>query len=171
MKAWKHFKTITKHKIKVGQLCFRIGLYKQGLLHDMSKYSPCEFLTGAKYYQGTRSPNSAERDEKGYSLAWLHHKGRNKHHWEFWVDFTRKGLVPAKMPKEYVLEMFCDRVAASMIYQGKKYQDGHPLQYYENGKHSYVMHPQTRSLLEHLLNYLNEHGLNKTIEYIKKEIK
>ena len=137
----------------------------------MSKYSPCEFLTGAKYYQGTRSPNSAERDEKGYSLAWLHHKGRNKHHWEFWVDFTRKGLVPAKMPKEYVLEMFCDRVAASMIYQGKKYQDGHPLQYYENGKHSYVMHPQTRSLLEHLLNYLNEHGLNKTIEYIKKEIK
>lgn len=171
MKAWKHFKTITKHKIKVGQLCFRIGLYKQGLLHDMSKYSPCEFLTGAKYYQGTRSPNSAERDEKGYSLAWLHHKGRNKHHWEFWVDFTRKGLVPAKMPKEYVLEMFCDRVAASMIYQGKNYQDGHPLQYYENGKHSYVMHPQTRSLLEHLLNYLNEHGLNKTIEYIKKEIK
>ncbi len=168
MKAWQHFKTITKHKIKVGQLCFRIGLYKQGLLHDMSKYSFCEFMTGAKYYQGTRSPNSAERDEKGYSLAWLHHKGRNQHHWEFWVDFTRKGLIPAKMPQKYVLEMFCDRVAASMIYQGKNYQDYHPLEYYNGGKHSYIMHPETRALLEELLHYLNDHGLDETILYIKK---
>lgn len=167
MKALGHFKTITKHKIKVGQLCFRIGLYKQGLLHDMSKYAPCEFLTGCKYYQGTRSPNSAERDEKGYSLAWLHHKGRNKHHWEFWVDFTRKGLVPAKMPTKYVLEMFCDRVAASMTYQGDNYEDSYPLQYYNGGKHSYIMHPDTRKLLETLLTYLAEHGLDETIKYIK----
>jgi hypothetical protein len=163
-----HFTTITKHKIKVGQLCFKIGLYKQGLLHDFSKYAPCEFITGCKYYQGNRSPNSAERDEKGYSIAWLHHKGRNKHHWEFWVDFTRKGLTPAKMPSKYVLEMFCDRVAASMIYNGKNYKDSDPLDYYEGGKHSYIMHPQTRKLLEHLLHYLNEHGLDETIVYIKK---
>lgn len=169
MKALQHFQTITKHKIKVGQLCFRIGLYKQGLLHDMSKYSICEFTTGVKYYQGTKSPNSAERDEKGYSLAWLHHKGRNKHHWEFWVDFTRKGFVPAKMPVQYVLEMFCDRVAASMIYQGKDYQDTYPLKYYNGGKHSYIMHPDTRALLEELLEYLAQNGLDDTIQYIKKE--
>jgi len=171
MKIWKHLKTITKHKIKVGQLCFKIGLYKQGLLHDMSKYSFCELMTGAKYYQGTRSPNSAERDDKGYSMAWLHHKGRNKHHWEFWVDFTRKGLVPAKMPQKYVLEMFCDRVAASMIYQGKNYKDSHPLEYYHAGKHSYIMHPETRALLESLLYYLDEHGLKETIQYIRETYK
>jgi len=169
MKAFKHLKTITKHKMKVAALCFRIGLYKQGLLHDMSKYSFCEFLTGAKFYQGTRSPNSAEREELGYSLAWLHHKGRNKHHWEFWVDFTRKGLVPAKMPVCYVLEMFCDRVVASMIYQGKNYKDSHPLEYYNGGKDYYVMHPDTRALLEELLNYLNDHGLDQTIQYIKEK--
>jgi len=168
MKALGHLKTITKHKVKVGQLCFKIGLYKQGLLHDMSKYAPCEFLTGCKYYQGTRSPNSAERDDKGYSLAWLHHKGRNKHHWEFWVDFTRKGLVPAQMPTQYVLEMFCDRVAASMIYQGKNYRDDYPLQYYNSGKHSYIMHPKTRELLEFLLTYLAENGLDQTILYINE---
>lgn len=169
MKAIQHFKTITRHKIKVGQLCFRVGLYKQGLLHDLSKYSICEFSTGAKYYQGTKSPNSAERDALGYSLAWLHHKGRNKHHWEFWVDFTRKGIVAAKMPERYVYEMFCDRVAASMIYQGKNYTDASALEYYQGGKDSYIMHPETRALLEELLYYLNDHGLDQTIAYIKKK--
>ena len=171
MKALGHFKTITKHKLKVMQLCFRIGLYKQGLLHDLSKYAPSEFLTGVKYYQGTRSPNSAEREAIGYCTAWLHHKGRNKHHWEYWVDFTRKGPVPACMPTCYVLEMFCDRVAASMIYQGKNYTDAYPLKYYNGGKHSYIMHPDTRKLLEFLLNYLNDHGLDKTVDYIKKNLK
>ena len=136
----------------------------------MSKYSPCEFLTGAKYYQGFKSPNSAEREEKGYSMAWLHHKGRNKHHWEFWVDFTRLGLKPAKMPNRYVLEMFCDRIAASQTYKGKDYKDTYPLIYYEGGKHSYIMHPKTRALLEELLIYLSNHGLDETITYINQNI-
>ena len=80
MKVFAHFCTITKHKKLVLKECFRVGLYKQGLLHDMSKYSWTEFRVGCRYYQGTRSPNNAEREEKGYSSAWLHHKGRNKHH-------------------------------------------------------------------------------------------
>lgn len=171
MKAIKHFKTITKHKIRVMKLCFKIGLYKQGLLHDLSKYGPSEFLTGCKYYQGTFSPNSAERNAIGYSTAWLHHKGRNKHHWEYWVDFTRKGLIPAKMPKQYVLEMFCDRVAASQIYQGNNYNDSYPLKYYDGGKHSYIMHPETRKLLEFLLIYLKDHGLDNTIHYINDNLR
>ena len=75
MKAFAHFCTITKHKKLVLKECFRVGLYKQGLLHDMSKYSWTEFRVGCRYYQGTRSPNNAEREEKGYSSAWLHHKG------------------------------------------------------------------------------------------------
>ena len=86
MNIWKHFKTITHHKILVAKGCFKVSLYKQGLLHDMSKYSPTEFWVGAKYYQGTRSPNNAEREDIGYSSAWLHHKGRNKHHYEYWIE-------------------------------------------------------------------------------------
>ena len=80
MKPWQHFKTITHHRLLVMLGCFRVGLYRQGLTHDLSKYSPAEFWQGAKYYQGTRSPNTAEREENGYSLAWMHHKGRNRHH-------------------------------------------------------------------------------------------
>ncbi|BBH26026.1 hypothetical protein SG0102_09600 [Intestinibaculum porci] len=167
MKAWLHFKTITHHKIKVGQLCFRIGLYKQGLLHDLSKYSWTEFKTGVHYYQGTYSPNAAERNEKGYSLAWLHHKGRNKHHWEFWVDFTKEGPKPAKMPYRYVEEMFCDRVAASMIYQGKAYDDSYPLKYFQRGQAYYILHPETKKVLAYLLTYLSEHGLDETLALIK----
>ena len=80
MKAWQHFKTITTHKIWVMRYCFKIGLYWQGLTHDLSKYSPTEFLVGMKYYQGDRSPNNAEREDTGMSKSWMHHKGRNKHH-------------------------------------------------------------------------------------------
>lgn len=171
MKIFKHLKVITKHKILVGRLCFKAGLYKQGLLHDLSKYSFVELSTGFKYFQGTKSPNSAQRDKLGYSEAWLHHKGRNKHHWEYWVDFTRNGLMPAKMPVRYVYEMLCDRVGASMIYEGKKYNESFPLHYYKGGQHSYVMHPDTRALLEELLVMVEEEGLDQTLYYIKKSDK
>ena len=77
-----HLKTINHHRFLVMKACFRVGLYRQGLLHDLSKYSPAEFLVGVRYFQGNRSPNDAERLDRGYSSARLHHKGRNKHHLE-----------------------------------------------------------------------------------------
>ena len=78
-----HLSTITRHKIKVTLLCFRCGLYAQGIKHDLSKYSYVEFWAGVRYYQGNRSPIDREKEVKGYSMGWLHHKGRNKHHWEY----------------------------------------------------------------------------------------
>ena len=97
------------------QYCFRLGLYYQGLTHDLSKYSPSEFWRGVKYYQGYRSPNDAERRENGVSLAWLHHKGRNRHHFEYWIDYCigdngKVYMGGCKMPLRYVAEMFCDRI-------------------------------------------------------------
>jgi hypothetical protein len=128
----KHFLTITYHKFLVMQGCFGVGLYKQGLLHDLSKYSFSEFMVGAKYYQGDQSPNNMERRDRGYSSAWLHHKGRNKHHYEYWVDYSTKAVrgevVPVEMPVKYVVEMMMDRIAASKVYNGKKYQDSFPLE-------------------------------------------
>ena len=132
MKIWKHFCTITHHKYLVMKNCFKVGLYRQGLLHDMSKYSPAEFWVGCRYFQGNRSPNNAEREEKGYSSAWLHHKGRNKHHYEYWIDYGLEGepmLTGMKMPKKYVVEMLMDRIAASKIYMKDKYTDTSPLEY------------------------------------------
>ena len=95
---WGHLHTINHHRRLVRQGCFRMGLYWQGLTHDLSKYAPVEFLTGVRYYQGTRSPNTAEREEKGWSEAWMHHKGRNRHHWEYWTDLDMQTKAYAGSP-------------------------------------------------------------------------
>lgn len=173
MKAWEHLKTISHHKYLVMKNCFRVGLYKQGLLHDMSKYSPAEFFVGCKYYQGTRSPNAAEREARGYSSAWLHHKGRNKHHFEYWIDVDSKNgfrMGGMRMPVRYVVEMFMDRIAASKTYQKEAYTDRSPLEYYERSKAVMLIHPTTRRQLEILLHMLAEKGEEETFRYIRKHI-
>lgn len=166
-----HFKTITEHKLLVMVHCFKIGLYKQGLLHDMSKYMPSEFLVGAKYYQGTRSPNNAEREDRGYSAAWLHHKGRNKHHFEYWIDYsledTDHGMGGMRMPRKYVAEMLADRIAASKVYNKGSYTRHDPLNYYLKGKAHYMIHPQTAKELEFLLRYLDKYGEEACFRYVK----
>lgn len=173
MKAWEHFKTITYHKWLVLKGCFAVGLYRQGLLHDMSKYSPTEFLVGARYYQGDRSPNNAEREVLGYSTAWLHHKGRNKHHYEYWIDYSLKGgpggMAPAPMPRRYIAEMIMDRIAACKVYLGKAYTDASPLAYYQKGRDPAPMHEFTKKHLEMLLQMLAEKGEKETFTYIKRE--
>lgn len=170
MKAWQHLRTINHHKMLVMRGCFRVGLYKQGLLHDLSKYSPTEFLMGCKYYQGNLSPNNIERLEKGYSQAWLHHKGRNRHHLEYWIDYgvgEKKGITGMKMPLKYVVEMFIDRVSASKNYQKEKYTDRSALEYYEHGKAHHILHEDSKQLLEELLHMLADQGEDVTFHYIK----
>lgn len=176
MLSWKnsvhHFKTITSHKLLVMHYCFKIGLYRQGLLHDLSKYTPIEFLNGVRYYQGFRSPNDAERADKGYSEAWMHHKGRNKHHLEYWTDYRIGGvkgtMYGVKMPLNYVLEMFCDRIAASRIYNKDSYTDDMPLTYFLKGKSSPMLHPETAAFLEKLLRLLAVQGEDKALRAIRK---
>lgn len=171
---WGHFYTITAHKFRVMEGCFRVGLYKQGLLHDLSKYSPEEFIPGAIYYQGTRSPNAAEREARGFSKAWLHHKGRNKHHYEYWIDFTTdaaKGMVGNKMPLRYVIEMMMDRIAASKTYLGGNYTDAAPWGYYVRVKSYMIIAPETDRLLRRLLLMLKEKGEKATFSYMKRLLK
>ncbi|MBR6676332.1 MAG: catalase [Clostridia bacterium] len=169
----KHFRTITKHRHKVISHCRKAGIFWQGLWHDMSKYSPVEFWNGARYYQGTQSPNVGERQEKGYSIAWLHHKGRNRHHFEYWTDYSAalRKVLPVKMPLRYVAEMFCDRVAASKIYKGKAYKDSDPYDYFIGGKANRVIHEETSNLLESLLIMLRDEGEEKTFKYLKNLVK
>lgn len=165
----KHFVTITKHRHKVIAHCFKAGIGFGGLFHDLSKYSLAEFVPGAKYYLGTRSPNEKERELFGYSMAWMHHKGRNKHHFEYWVDLNMqtKKYEPVPMPLRYLTEMFCDRVAASKIYQGDDYKDSSALDYYKRGNARAKMHESTADILEEWLEMLARDGEEKTFAYIK----
>ena len=172
MKAWQHFKTITHHRHLVRKGCFRVGLYWQGLTHDLSKYSPTEFWNGAKYYQGDRSPNAAEREDKGISEAWIHHKGRNRHHYEYWTDMSRvtRNYEPVPMPRKYFVEMIMDRRAACMTYQGKAYTDGSALAYFERSRERELMHEQTKRELAYVLTMLRDRGEKETFRYLKEHV-
>ncbi len=169
----RHFCTITRHRHRVIAHCFRAGIGWQGLFHDLSKYSPAEFWVGARYYQGTRSPNEEERRLVGYSAAWMHHKGRNRHHFEYWTDYSpvEKKVMPVKMPLRYVAEMFCDRLAASKIYQGENYTDSHPLDYFLKGKPRRTIHPETSDLLESWLTLLAKEGEAAVFSAIRARLK
>ncbi len=171
MNFFKHLKTVTRHRRAVRKLCFKCGLIRQGLMHDLSKFSRAEFRAGVKYYQGNRSPQAKEREELGFSAAWLHHKGRNKHHFEYWTDSGAGGIRPVEMPKKYFAEMVCDRIAASKVYKGKEYNEGCPLEYFLSRKDSAVMHPKTAENLEYFLTMLKNEGEDKTLKALKKFVK
>lgn len=166
---WNHLRTITRHRHMVIRHCCKAGVLWRGLLHDLSKYSPTEFWVGVKYYKGTKSPNEGEREAYGYSKAWIHHKGRNRHHFEHWTDYDRITHVmsPVKMPLVFVKEMFCDRVAASKIYQGDQYSPSHPIQYFRRGTANRAIHPETAALLESWLVILDEQGEDAAFRAIR----
>ena len=172
MNLWKHFKTITKHRLLVMEGCFRVGLVWQGLTHDLSKYAPTEFLNGIRYYQGTRSPNNAEREDKGYSESWMHHKGRNRHHYEYWTDLNLQTsqYESLPMPRKYLVEMVMDRRAACKTYVGKAYTNESAYTYFDRSLEKHRMHPQTRQELAYLLQMLRDQGEKKTFAYLRNHV-
>lgn len=152
----KHLKKVLLHKFWVGYFCFKFGLYKQGILHDMSKFSPTEFWESVKYYDGTRSPIDKCKEINGYSMAWFHHRGRNKHHWEYWVDNFEKGMTPTEIPRKYVLEMFCDWLGAGIAYSGglDNFSIGNELEWWYNKRKVAVLHKNTLAQLDRMFENL-----------------
>jgi hypothetical protein len=146
------------------------GIPWQGLRHDLSKYNLAEFSKGVKYYQGNRSPNDKEREIFGYSLAWLHHKGRNKHHYEYWNDFCpkQKKVVAIDMPDKYIKEMFCDRLAASKIYKKEKFTRSCLKDFFNREKNFMLMHENTKAKLEMLMLMLEEKGSKEVFKYMRQ---
>ena len=167
-KVYGHFKTITTHKVKVMKLCFKCGLYKQGLLHDLSKYSPTEFWEGVKYFNGKHSPITDAKKDKGYSQAWLHHKGRNKHHTDYWVDLCAPDKTPI-IPYQYVAEMLCDKLAAGMVYKGKDWTKEYELDYWLNERDKTLVNDQVEALITEFLTQVSKDGIDKVLT--KKNVK
>ncbi len=169
-----HIKTIMTHKHYVRVACFKMGLYYQGIMHDMSKFSPTEFIPSVKYYCGTFSPNATARVLTGVSTSWLHHKGRNKHHFEYWTDYTPRNapyIVGCRMPMKYVAEMIADRYAACMAYNSKEYNSGAPWNYYEPSREHLVIDEDTRAVLEKALIIMRDEGEDAAFAFMKKLLK
>ena len=164
-----HLQTILKHKKVVFSLMWKCGYGWQGLKHDMSKFSPTEFLSSARYFQGDRSPIEKEKEIIGYSSAWLHHKGHNKHHWEYWIDFGKNGeTITYKIPWRYVVEMVCDYVAAGKTYSKEKWTQHEPLEYHKKVLKQRHYNTETLELLENFLEIIDKDGLDKFVEIVKK---
>ncbi|MDO5411623.1 MAG: DUF5662 family protein [Lachnospiraceae bacterium] len=170
-----HLKVVLHHKWEVMKGCFRVGLYRQGIVHDLSKFSPVEFGAGIRHFQqGMRSPNARERELYGYSCSWMHHKGRNKHHFEYWTDVSddkKHCLAGKKMPPRYLAEMVMDRIAASKTYKGRDYTDRTALDYLLKSSDNETMNPETYRELKKILTILAEHGERAAFHYVRKMLK
>lgn len=154
-----HFKKICVHKYWVGYYCFKAGLYWQGIIHDLSKFSPIEFWESVKYYQGTSSPIDVSKKVNDYSKAWFHHRGRNLHHYEYWQDNFDKGGNPVMMPQKYAFEMFCDYIGAARTYQGKDFSFKNELEWWNKKKSNGIaMHPQTKEFIDEMMHACARHG-------------
>ena len=165
---WGHLKTVNKHRRMVRKLCFKAGLYWQGLTHDLSKYSPVEFWNGVKYFTGTASPHVGERKALGYSKAWVHHHNRNKHHGEYWQDIDKNGHhCPIDIPEKYFIEMICDRVAASMTYLKDDFTNDAPLNYYLSHKDENQFTEHTHNLLQATLKAISSVGVDEFLDNYK----
>lgn len=167
----KHLRTVAKHRWVVLQQCARCGYFWQGLTHDLSKLSRAEFVSSARYFQGDRSPIEAEKAAQGYSAAWLHHKGRNPHHWEYWTDFDKGDghVIANKIPYRYVVEMVCDWIGAGMVYSQDKWTQSEPLAYYDKVRKGRHFHEETELLLRFFLEVIKDYGLDKFYEVARSE--
>lgn len=167
-KMFLHFHTINKHKLKVFKLCLKCGLLWRGLVHDLSKYSPTEFFESARYFVGTHSPNAESKKDIGYSKAWLHHFGRNKHHHEYWYDYKSPIQTPI-MPYKYVVEMICDDLSAGLTYQGKNWTNDYQYNYFMKRVDTLKMNDKIKDLLMCVFGEVKDKGIDKVLN--KKKLK
>ena len=148
--------------------CRACGITWQGIIHDLSKYGPTEFISSAKHFQGNRSPIEAEKEELGYSLAWNHHKGHNPHHWEYWTDFDENGnIIAQRIPYKYVIEMICDWIAAGKVYNKGKWSKEDPYNYFCKVRKGRHFHEDTEELILACLYIIKEDGLDEFHKLMK----
>ena len=172
-KYWAHLKMVCRHKYYVFKECAACGIGWQGFIHDLSKFGPVEFISSARYFQGNRSPIEAEKEAIGYSNAWLHHKGRNKHHWEYWTDFdaTDGHVLAAEIPIQYVIEMVCDWIGAGKAYLKNEWTQASPKAHYVKMRPGRYFHPNTDKLLIEFVDLISDQGLDAFHKYAKQVLK
>ena len=170
-KTFKHLNTVLTHSW-VFYYAQKAGISWRGFKHDLSKFSPIEFWESVKYYQGNRSPIDACKETNGYSKAWLHHRGRNSHHYEYWTDNYDSGGAPLKMPFEDALEMLCDYLGAGRAYMGKNFTYKAEFEWWKKkAEKPLLMHSHTRNFIFLALGVLavRETDGEKVLEYFNKQ--
>lgn len=170
-KVLKHTMLVSKHRWYVFKLSIKAGIPWRGFTHDLSKFSFTEFWESVKYYNGSRSPISVSREQNGYSKAWLHHMHHNKHHFEYWEDISKTERIGVFMPYKYIVEAVCDKIAAGLVYSGKKWTQKEPYDYWINieKKEPVTRHPGSVEFMDKVLKKIYDEGLDSAInkKYLK----
>ena len=166
-----HLKTILTHKYWVLYYCFHAGILWQGIIHDLSKFSPVEFFEGVKWYiDGTSSPIDRCRHFDYYSRAWLHHKGRNKHHYQYWANGFKKDEEPILMPYKYAVEMLCDMLGAARTYMKEDFSFAKEVEWWDKKNEiDLPMHTQTWLFIDTVLRKLGEAQLGTEVLILDKD--
>ena len=167
-KIGKHIWLVSKHKWLVFKYSIKLGIPFRGLVHDISKFSLEELGESIKYYDGKISPITGCKKDKGYSRAWLHHKGRNKHHEWYWVDLNTPDVAPV-IPYKYVAEMICDKLSAGKIYKGSEWKQSSQYEYWSEERKKLIMNPKVDNLITEVFLQVRDNGIERTIT--KKNIK
>lgn len=164
--ALKHLKKILIHKWWVFYYACKLGIIWKGITHDLSKFSWVEFSESIKYYQGDKSPIPIAKKEQGYSKAWQHHKGRNPHHYEYWVDWdSNDQLYIIPMPYDYVMEMLADWLGAFRAYNGYiNYNE--ELNWWKKKEPNAYIHPITKQLITMILDRLAKNEYSESSVYM-----
>lgn len=166
MKYLRYLWYIIRHKWFVFLAGLRVGAPIYNLIvHDLSKLLPDEFFPYADYFydeaKQKREFNQvflyyglSEAAPFGYyvkdryNVAWLLHQKRNPHHWQYWylINDTDPSIsIP--MPQQYAREMVADWMGAGRTLTGKWGAKG----WYKANKNKMLLHPETRGLVELLL--------------------
>lgn len=156
-KFFGHLGTVLTHKWWVFYYACKLGIPWRGIIHDLSKFSPTEFWESVRYWTGTKSPIVECKKAKGYSLAWQHHKGRNSHHYEYWVDNLDRGGTAIKMPWKDLLELIADYLGAGRAYQGKGFSLESEYKWWKQKESENIqMHIETQDAVTFLLNFFRD---------------
>lgn len=154
-----HLRIITKHRHQVIRNGFHCGIFFHCLKHDLSKYSPTEFLISAKNYNGHHSPVYEERKTNdGFSYICQHHTKRNKHHWEYWTDFFMGRIVCHTMSWVYATEYVCDMLSASKTYDPEHFKPETTLDYFNARCDRYFMTTATKEYVRWCLERYRDLG-------------
>lgn len=137
----KYLKYAILHKWIVFKECAKRGQLWRGLVHDLSKFLPCEYFPYVDHFYGVNN-------QSAFDHAWNRHQKSNKHHWQYWVLTPDDGEPKAlEIPRHYVIELVSDWYSAGMVITG-----GNNLaKWYSANKGKMILHPNTRNYIEHLI--------------------
>lgn len=178
-KHLQYAKYIFKHKWYVMLECFKEGLIWRGLMHDLSKFLPNEWIPYANFFYNNNPRDKTgyykptDTGDKAFDFAWLLHQKRNRHHWQWWIlPEDEGGAKVLEIPEPYLTEMICDWIGAGKA-QGHSSPKNDPYfetrDWWKANNYKMFFHPETEKEIDRRLFGENCEEINKITYKLAQE--